>query len=229
MISCIVLAGGKGTRMGSETKKQYLELLGKPALSWSLLAFQNSMVDEIILVCSDEDREFCKKEIIEKYDINKCRKFVEGGAERYLSVYNGLKEVSGEYVMIHDGARPCITPDTINKAGEMLLSTGTCCVGTFVSDTIAVLGEDGTICNLPDRKTLWSSQTPQCFKTEEIIGSYDKALAAGENKITDDDFVAFKYGNAKIHVLDDGPDNIKLTTKKDILLAEGILKAQMRI
>lgn len=223
MISAIVLAGGKGLRMAGSVKKQYLDLCGKPALAWSLIAFQNSLVDEIILVCSKDDFDFCRNEIVQKYNISKCSRMVEGGAERYLSVNNGLKECKGEFVMIHDGARPCIKTETINLAAEMVMKEGSCCVGTFVSDTIVVVDKEGIITESPDRSTLWSSQTPQCFVTSEIKKAYTKALSAGETKITDDDFVAMTYGGVKIHTLNDGPDNIKLTTKKDIAIAESIL------
>ncbi len=229
MISAIVLAGGKGVRMGSDTKKQFLNVYGKPALVWSLEAFQNSVVDEIVLVCSEEDKDFCHKDIIEKYGITKCTKLAEGGRERYFSVYNGLNECSGDYVMIHDGARLCVMTETINNAAKMLLEKGSCCVGTKATDTMDILNEDGSVREQPERRLMWVAQTPQCFRLSDIKSGYEKALKVGETKITDDVYVAMKYGNVKVYTLDDGADNVKLTTWKDLILAESILERKAEL
>lgn len=229
MISAIVLAGGKGVRMGSNTKKQFLNVYGKPALVWSLEAFQNSVVDEIVLVCSEEDKDFCRKDIIEKYGITKCTKLAEGGRERYFSVYNGLNECSGDYVMIHDGARLCVMTETINNAAKMLLEKGSCCVGTKATDTMDILNEDGSVREQPERRLMWVAQTPQCFRLSDIKSGYEKALKVGETKITDDVYVAMKYGNVKVYTLDDGADNVKLTTWKDLILAESILERKAEL
>ena len=94
-ISAIVLAAGSGSRMNSKIKKQYMLLKGKPVLWYSLFQFEKSDVDEIILVTSEEDVEFCKKEIVDKYHFSKITEIVSGGKERYNSVYNGLSKVTG--------------------------------------------------------------------------------------------------------------------------------------
>ncbi len=229
MISAIVLAGGKGTRMGGDTKKQYMNVYGKPVIAWSLEAFQNSIVEEIILVCSSEDMDYCRREIIDKYGISKCTKLAEGGSERYLSVNHGLAKCSGDYVMIHDGARLCVSTETINCAAKMLLEKGACCVGTKATDTMDILNEDGSVAGQPERRLMWVAQTPQCFKTQDIKEGYEKALKAGEIKITDDVYVAMKYANVKVFTLDDGADNIKLTTWKDLILAESILERKSEL
>lgn len=108
--TAIVLAAGQGRRMGTKTQKQYLEIIGKPVLCYSLEVFQESeIIDEIILVVGKGQETYCKKEIVEKYQIQKVKKIVTGGEERYHSVWNGLKEVYKDgYVFIHDGARPFI-------------------------------------------------------------------------------------------------------------------------
>lgn len=228
MISAIVLAGGSGTRMGTDTKKQFITLLDKPVLAWSLVAFQNSCADEIVLVCAPEDEDYCRKEIVEKYHISKCRKYVEGGRERYFSVINGLKKCNGDYVMIHDGARPCITPETINKAADILLEKDSCSVGTKPKDTIGIRDEEGRITDVPFRENMWISQTPQCFRTEDIAEGYRKALEEGEQHITDDNFVAVKYSGIKVCTLDGGNENIKITFPEDMETARNILSKRAR-
>ena len=142
-VTAIVLAAGKGSRMNSDTPKQYLTLLGKPVLFYSLQAFEESDVDNIVLVIGSGEQEYCKKEIVQKYQINKVTHIVEGGAERYHSVWYGLMAAEGtEYVLIHDGARPLISSDIINKAISVVKETGACVVGMPVKDTIQIVDEE---------------------------------------------------------------------------------------
>ena len=114
-ISAIVLAAGNGSRMQSQQKKQFMEINGKPLLWYSLFQLQNSSVDEIILVTGKEDIEYCNKNLVEKYEFSKVKAIVERGLERDHSVYNGLKQVTGNAVLIHDGARPMLDSKLIEK------------------------------------------------------------------------------------------------------------------
>ena len=118
-IVAIVLAAGRGTRMESNIQKQYMLLNGSPLICYSLQAFQKSRVDEIILVTGAGEEEYCRREIVEPYGFSKVVSIVPGGKERYHSVYEGLKAAGAcDYVLIHDGARPCITIDMIQTAIE---------------------------------------------------------------------------------------------------------------
>ena len=113
-ITAILLAGGSGKRMGLDCKKQYMLLDGYPLLYYSLKAFQESAVDEIVLVTNEES--YCREELIKKYHFDKVKTIVPGGKERYLSVYNGLLEAKEtDYVLIHDGARPFVTGEIIQR------------------------------------------------------------------------------------------------------------------
>ena len=142
----IVLAGGRGSRMKSSVPKQYLLLNDKPVLYYSLKMFQESDVDDIILISGQEEIEFCQKEIAEKYHFNKIVKIIEGGAERYDSVYNGLraaKELCGGldnlknvYILIHDGARPCVDKNIFDNCMEAVREFGACTAAVPVKDTI---------------------------------------------------------------------------------------------
>ena len=226
-ITAIVLAAGKGSRMNSNTPKQYLTLLGKPVLFYSLQAFETSNVDSIILVTGSGEQEYCKKEIIEKYHINKVTHIVEGGAERYHSVWHGLMAAEDTgYVLIHDGARPLISPDVINKAISVVKETGACVVGMPVKDTIQIVDEEKAIASTPDRSRTWIAQTPQCFTYELAISAYNHAIASGDTKITDDAMVIRKYSNTSVTMLEGSYENIKVTTPEDIAVAECFLRVK---
>ena len=223
-VTAIVLAAGKGSRMNSDTPKQYLTLLGKPVLFYSLQAFEESNVDDVILVTGSGEQEYCKKEIIEKYQIKKVAHIVEGGAERYHSVWHGLMAAEDtEYVLIHDGARPLISSQIINKAIAAVKETGACVVGMPVKDTIQMVDEEQIITSTPDRSHTWIAQTPQCFSFELAISSYNSAIASGDTKITDDAMVIRKYGKVPVRMLEGSYENIKVTTPEDIAVAECFL------
>ena len=223
-VTAIVLAGGKGSRMHSETPKQYLPLLGKPVLFYSLSAFEQSEADEIILVTAAGEEAYCQKEIVEKYGIGKVTKIVSGGAERYHSVHRGLLAAKGaDFVLIHDGARPLISASVINASINKVKETGACVVGMPVKDTIQLVNEDGRITETPVRSMIWIAQTPQCFDYEIAVSSYNNAVAAGDNTITDDAMVVRKYAGADVYMLEGGYENIKITTPEDISVAEGFL------
>lgn len=226
-VTAIVLAAGKGSRMNSDIPKQYLTLLGKPVLFYSLQAFEESAVDEIILVTGSGEQEYCKKEIVEKYQIKKVTQIVEGGAERYISVHHGLQAAEGAaYALIHDGARPLVSSFVINEAIRCVKETGACVAGMPVKDTIQMVDENGMICATPDRRRTWIAQTPQCFAYELALSSYNEAIKKGDNSVTDDAMVVQRYGNAKISMVEGGYENIKVTTPEDIAVAECFLKTK---
>ena len=160
--TAIVLSAGSGKRMNTDTKKQYLLINNKPIIYYSLNTFQqSSIIDEIILVASADDLAFVKEEIVDKYGFSKVSNIVAGGRERYNSVYNGLMCCkNSEYVFIHDGARPFITEDIIERAMEVLLECGSAVVGMPVKDTIKIVNESTEVIDTPNRKTVWQVQTP---------------------------------------------------------------------
>ncbi len=220
-VTAIVLAAGKGSRMQSEMPKQYLPLLGKPILFYSLQAFEQSIVDEIILVTGKEEQEYCKKEIVEKYGFQKVVHIVEGGAERYHSVYQGLLVVKdADYVLIHDGARPLITIDIIYNAIQEVKKTGACVVGMPVKDTIQIVTEEQMIKSTPIRKNTWLAQTPQCFEYSLVYSSYQQAIEQKDTNITDDAMVVMRYSDREVSMIEGSYENMKVTTPEDILLAE---------
>ena len=171
----IVLAAGSGSRMNADVKKQLLELAGKPILYYSLNAFQNSFIDEIILVTSKEDIEFCKNEIVKKYDFNKVRCIVEGGRERYHSVMHGLKMIqSCDYVYVHDAARPLVDEEMLERLKAGVEEFGSAVAAVETKDTIKIVDNENYVISTPSRNTVWIIQTPQVFKFSTITDAYER-------------------------------------------------------
>lgn len=224
-ITAIVLAAGSGSRMKSKTKKQFMEIKGKPVIWYSLFEFEKSRVDEIILVTGKEDIDYCKKEIVEKYNLKKIKNVVAGGSERYESVYNGLKEVTGNIVIIHDGARPLINNEIIERSIEGTIKSDACVVGVPVKDTIKRADKEGYIIDTPNRSELWITQTPQSFKTDLVKMAYKKMkeeLEKGNTtlNITDDAMVVEEFTTNQVRFVQGDYKNIKVTTPEDIDIAE---------
>lgn len=211
--------------MKSKTKKQFMEIKGKPVIWYSLFEFEKSRVDEIILVTGKEDIDYCKKEIVEKYNLKKIKNVVAGGSERYESVYNGLKEVTGNIVLIHDGARPLINNEIIERSIEGTIKSDACVVGVPVKDTIKRANKEGYIIDTPNRSELWITQTPQSFKTDLVKMAYKKMkeeLEKGNTtlNITDDAMVVEEFTTNQVRFVQGDYKNIKVTTPEDIDIAE---------
>lgn len=219
--TAIILAAGKGARMNSDIQKQYMSICGKPLLYYPLKTFYEGPVDEIILVVGRGEIEYCKKNIIDKYNFKKVAKIVEGGTERYESVYNGLQAVGEcDIIAIHDGARPFVTAENIADSIKCAAKYGACVVGTPVKDTIKTVDDDFTIVSTPVRKTLWIAQTPQTFRYNIIKSAYDRMIADKNQDITDDAMVAEIYENVRARFVMGSYKNIKVTTPEDIDIAE---------
>ena len=222
--TAIVLAGGQGTRMGTAVQKQYIELCGKPVLYYALHTFQNSgVIDEIILVVGEGQEEYCRQNIVEKYEITKVSKVVVGGTERYYSVWNGLQEVSEGYVFIHDGARPFVSGEMIARAYEEVQKYGACVVGMPVKDTIKIADEDGFSRETPNRKDVWMIQTPQVFETGLVKEAYEALLHEKEISATDDATAVEQMLGRKVKLVVGSYENIKITTPEDLKIAQALL------
>lgn len=231
--AAIVLSAGRGKRMNSTIPKQYLLLNGKPVLYYSLQAFENSMVDEIILVTGKEDISYCQKEIVEKYNIKKVKSIVAGGKERYHSVFCGLKELvhqnsSAQYVMIHDGARPFVDNNIIERCAENVEKYKACVTGMPVKDTIKIADNNLFAVQTPKRSNVWMVQTPQTFERSLIYGAYETIIMRekeGEQiAVTDDAMVVEAVTSCKVKMFEGTYENIKITTPEDLQIAEVFCK-----
>lgn len=229
--AAVILAAGKGTRMGSQVHKQYLELFGKPLLYYALEAFENSSVDEIVLVTGLGESGYCQEEIIEKYGFSKVTAVTEGGKERYHSVYEGLKAVNNcEYVLIHDGARPCVTVEIIEAASDAARMYKACAVGMPVKDTIKISDESEFAAMTPDRNSLWLIQTPQAFEYELVLRAYEKLMSSEQYQVgvTDDAMVVETMTHEKVKLIRGDYANIKITTPEDMEIAGVLMKRKYR-
>ena len=223
--TAIVLAAGSGSRMKSDIPKQYMKLGGKEVLYYSLKAFQDSIVDDIILVTRKDDIDFCRHDIIDKYHFDKVKAVVEGGSERYWSVKRGLEISEGsDYVLIHDGARPCVNNDIIHRIMEEVLKCNACTAGVPVKDTIKLTDDNDFGIETPRRDRLWQVQTPQAFLYEEISRAYDELGKDDGNGVTDDTMIVERYIGRRSKMVFGEYTNIKITTPEDILIAEIFLE-----
>lgn len=227
--TAVVLAAGSGKRMSSDVPKQYMELGGCPVLYYSLSAFQRwEKIRQIIIVCRKEDISYCQKEIVEKYHLTKVKAVVAGGENRYDSVEAGIACADTSYVWIHDGARPFVTRDMLERLLENVKEKRAVIAAVPVKDTIKKAGGDGRIEEEPDRSALWQAQTPQVFETAIIKKAYEIMKKTKEEDagcgITDDAMLVRRYAKVPSFVVMGEYRNIKLTTPEDFEAAHVYLK-----
>lgn len=233
--TAIVLAAGQGKRMRTDVRKQFLELGGKPVLYYSLEAFQNSpRIDDIILVTEEEQILYCQEEIVKKYGFSKVDAITTGGAERYLSVWNGLQAMEGDdmavpnregYVFIHDGARPFVNEEILERAYQAVEQHQACVVGMPVKDTIKIADQEGFAASTPERRLVWMIQTPQAFSVPLIKEAYARLLSSGRRDVTDDAMVVEAMTSHRVKLVDGAYTNMKLTTPEDLKLAQILLSS----
>ena len=220
--TAIVLAAGKGSRMQSAVPKQYLELCGNPVWYYSLAAFEESFIDEIILVAGKDDISYCKEQIVERYGFQKVTEIIAGGAERYLSVYQGLLAAEeADYVYIHDGARPFVDAAILSDAKACVEQYQACVAGMPVKDTIKIVDAEDFAKETPERKYVWQVQTPQVFSYALVREAYDMLMEDQDAySVTDDAMVVETMLNYPVKLFQASYKNIKITTPEDLQIAE---------
>lgn len=226
-ISAVIVAAGMGKRMKSSISKQFLPIGGRPILSHTIKKFNDcKYIDEIIIVTREEERDYCKKEIVEKYNFSKVTCIVYGGKERQDSVYNGLLAVNKkcDIVLIHDGVRPFVDPKSIISGIKGAVNYGACVVGVPVKDTIKVVSDDNDIIDTPKRSTLWAAQTPQCFQYDIIFTAYQNAIKEGF--IATDDSKLVENLGYKVKMIMGSHNNIKITIPEDLEIADALLSEE---
>lgn len=225
MNSAIIVAAGRGVRFGSDLPKQFLEICGKPLISHTLNKFDNcEAVDEIILVTAKDiiDKKI-EADLFEQF--KKLRSIVNGGNTRADSVKNGLDAVNEktEIVAIHDGARPLVTSDEIERTISKAAETGAACLVAPVIDTIKSVS-GGEIIMTIDREKLRRALTPQAFKIEVIRKAFEISDSTAE--ITDECYLVEKLGHP-ISIVEGSAQNIKITHPTDSVIVEALLKREM--
>lgn len=219
--SAILLAAGQGKRMNHTVAKQYISICGKPLLYYSLKALEESSIDEIVLVVANGEEELRKKEIVEQFGFQKVKAVVGGGIERYQSVYCGLQALSETgYVLIHDGARPMLTEAIIERVISAVKQKKACAVGMPAKDTVKLVGNEGVVQSTPDRNQVFTMQTPQAFSYPLLYKAYDTIMQQENVNVTDDAMVVEIATGHPVYLIEGSYQNIKVTTKEDIVIAE---------
>ena len=225
--------------MKSDVAKQYMSLCGKPLIWYALHSIEeSSVIDDCILVTGAEDISYVKEEIVKRYGFGKVDIVVAGGTERYDSVYHALRMIADKkmktpnedgYVFIHDGARPFLTEEILQRCCEEVKLSGACVAGMPVKDTIKIADREGFAAETPDRNLVWQIQTPQVFDTSLIIEAYDKLMREKDKlsvegiKITDDAMVVETFIHTPVKLVEGSYTNIKITTPEDMAAAEAFL------
>lgn len=224
MVTAIIVAAGKSERMGAGVDKVFLALGTKPVVAWSLLAFERCTdVDQIILVVRKEQLTAAKA-LVRMFGISKLRTVVPGGTKRQDSVMNGLKEVDADtrIVVIHDGARPCVAPETISETVKMARRSGAVVVGSRIWDTVKYVEKGTTVTRTENRAKLWAVQTPQAFSATLIRRAYEAAVKAGA-EVTDDASAVEMLGEP-VKIYECEAPNLKITTgQADLQVATAIM------
>ncbi len=229
--TAILLAAGQGKRMGTSVQKQYIELKEKPVIAYTLDQFENSkFIDNIILIVGEGQEDYVDKEIVKKYHYKKVSAIIPGGKERYHSVWEGLKALEEQetnlleenrtaYVFIHDGARMFTDEKILKRGYETVEKTGACVAGMPSKDTVKVVDENCCATETPDRKRVWTVQTPQVFERELITDAYRRYMEKEEIFVTDDAMVVEQMCGRPVKMFEGSYRNIKLTTPEDLDIA----------
>lgn len=227
-LGMVVVAAGKGTRMGTAESKQYLMLGDKPVLAHTLEVFERcEEIAEIVVVVGREDVERVG-ELVSRYGIGKCSAVISGGSERQSSVLAGLRALGSEvdWVMVHDGVRPFITFAQITKLWAVVQERDAAVLAVPVKDTIKLVHPEGYIESTPDRSRLWAIQTPQAFRLAALLAAHE--AAEQEGFLGTDDAMLMERSGHRVHIVEGDYTNIKITTPDDLQWGLHLLKERDR-
>ena len=221
--AAVIVAAGKGLRFDNQGKKQFSMVSGHPVLAWTVSAFSRTLCkNHILIVAQEEDISVMKNEIMEHYSFFEALQFVKGGESRRESVYNGIVSLAPgvRWVAIHDGVRLAITPELITAVCKEAHKRGAAMLAIPATDS-TFISSGKTVEKYLGRNGLWQAQTPQVFKRDKILEAHQKARDA--NFHADDDGILYRMYIGDVHVVQGDDKNIKITYKRDLIVAEEIL------
>ena len=222
MVTGIVLAAGRSTRMGGGPNKQFIELSGQPIIWYSLTAFEQCLAVTEIIIVSRPDYLAAARRLTTAF--KKITAVVEGGVERQNSVWNGLEKATGDIVAVHDGARPLVTAALIEATIASARQHGTGIAATKVVDTIKEATPDKTVTRTVDRTKLWAVQTPQTIRTDLLRQAYRQVFSQGI--IVTDEAASVELLGQPVHLVETPFLNLKVTTPSDLVTVEALLRAR---
>jgi len=220
----IVAAGGSGKRFGEGKPKQYHDLGTRPVITYCLNLFEQSeIIDEVVLVVSEDHLVYASREIIDKYGYRKIKKITAGGESRRQSVFAGLSACPTgiDLAIIHDAVRPFLAKDLLYEVMEKANETGAAILAVPARESVKLI-KGKVIEKTLLRDTVWIAQTPQVFRFDSILDAHKRAEAA-ENEATDDSQLYEQY-IGEVSIVRGSYNNIKITTRGDLVLAEEILR-----
>ena len=228
-VTAIIPSAGRGRRMGHSIPKHYICLEGRPILAYTLEVFEKCTdVNYVLVVVKSGEEEYCLNEVVEKYMFKKVLRIVIGGERRQDSVYHGIKELDQDtdIVVVHDGVRPFVPVGLISESIKMAMHSDGVVAALPVKDTLKEVTGDRIIKSTPHRESMWYAQTPQTFKKRVIDDAFVRAYSDNFHG-TDESSLVERIGG-KVRIIEGSPDNIKITTKEDLLLAEFILRSRKK-
>jgi len=221
MTTAIILAAGKSERMGGGVDKAFISLVNKPVVAWSLMAFEKcDDIDRIVLVVR-KDQLIASKAVVKMFGISKIDKIVAGGSRRQESVQAGLAacDLDTRYVVVHDGARPLVTPEMISQVVAAAKKAPAVTLGRPVTDTLKLCEKGTVVTRTVSRERLWAVQTPQAFQVRELRA----ALKGLKDEVTDE-CLAMEMNGATVRIVENLKPNFKITVPEDLQLAAQLLK-----
>jgi 2-C-methyl-D-erythritol 4-phosphate cytidylyltransferase len=225
----VIVAAGRGRRMGGGAPKQFLPLGRRPILARTLAVFEAAgIVDDVLVVVPRDEVARCRAEVVEKYRLRKVRAVLAGGRKRQDSVLTGLRAIEPpcDVVCVHDGVRPFVREDVIERSVRTAERLGASVVAVPVTDTIKIATDDGFVKGTPDRCLLWAAATPQSFRYPLLLNAYERAERDGF--LATDDATVVERTGAGVLLIEGTADNIKITTPEDYALARAILQRRQR-
>ena len=222
MVCAIIVAAGSSRRMGFD---KLLSLIGdQPVVAWSIERFERcSQIDEIILVIRPDRREEFKK-VVDAFGFSKVRCLVDGGSERHLSVWNGIRRLPEHcnIVAVHDAARPLVSPDLIGECVKSAKKCGAVSLAAPVVETLKRADSEQSVTGSVDRSGLWLMQTPQVFRRDWLVDAYQRIVDSGHS--VTDEVSALQGAGYPVRLMKNTDLNIKITFPRDLQLAEKLIE-----
>ena len=227
-VCAVIVAGGSSQRFGGEVPKQFIEVNGRPLLSWTIGRFEaSSVIDQIVVVVAEEYLLFVSERVVDPFGFAKVSKILIGGATRPQSVLNGLEALplATDFVAIHDGARPLVTPKDIDRVVKTAVDERAAILAVPATDTVKRVAGD-YILSTQDRNALYLAQTPQVFQYDLIINAHREAASTGGTGWITDDASVIERAGFKVKVVEPSAPNLKVTSRDDLAVVDALLRRE---